>query len=400
MNATKTLLLAVTLASAPALAQDLVIIADEVYTAGPQGRISNAAIVIDDGKISAVGPVAAMTMPAGVVQRSAKVVTPGLIDARTTMGLSGAWNIAADQDHNEETGPNQAQLRAIDSYNPRELLVEFARRHGVTTAHVTPGDSNLIAGQGAIVKTSGKTVADALVRPVASMLFNLGESPKQTYGANDKAPGTRMASAAIIRQALLDAKHYAEHGADDGIDLALAALVPVVNGELPAVFSVHREDDIATAMRIADEFDLDLHLQYATEGYLMRDRIKASGAPVMAGPTLQRLEGLEAYNASLENAALMRAVGIPVVFSTGHEGYVPKQRVLLYEIAIAVANGFPATAAIEAATIDAARMLKIDQRVGSIEPGKDADLVLFDGDPFEYTSPIIAVYVNGQSDGR
>ncbi|MFK8052567.1 MAG: amidohydrolase family protein [Woeseiaceae bacterium] len=392
------LALVATIAAANTHAQDLVILADEVYTSGPEGRIEKAAIMISDGKITAIGSMASMTYPADTPQRTAATVIPGLIDSRTTLGLSGAWNIRADQDHNELTAPNQAQLRGIDSYNPSEMLIDFVREHGVTTAHVTPGDGNLIAGQGAIVKLHGDTVAEAVIRPVASMIFNLGESPKESYASRKIAPGTRMASAAIIRQALYAAQHYAEHGGKEGkVDLAVAALVPVVNGEIPAVFTAHREDDISTAIRIGKEFDLDLYIQYATEGYLMRDDLKAAGVKIMAGPALQRLEGLEAYNASLENSGLMHAAGIPVSFSTGHEGYVPKQRILLYEMGVAVANGFPAEAAIAAGTIEAARMLGIDDQVGSIEVGKDADLVLFDGDPFEYTSHIEAVYIDGMT---
>lgn len=389
--------LALLLATSHATAQDFVVLADTVHSAGPDGVLADAVIVVADGKISAVGSQALMQVPEGMPTYRAVTVIPGLVDTRTTLGLSGAFNVDADQDQDELTGTSQAQLRAIDSYNPRERLVEFARRFGVTTVHVTPGDRNLIAGQGAVVKTTGDTVAAATLKPVASMLFNLGEAPKAAYADQDKAPATRMASAGIIRQALVDGAHYAEHGGEDGkTDLALSALAAVVRGEIPALFTAHREDDIATALRIGDEFGLTVWIQYATEGYLMRERLAESGAQVLAGPALQRLEGLQSYNATLENAALLRAGGVPVTFSTGYEGYVPKQRVLLFEIGVAVANGFPAADAIRAATIDAARLLGVDDRVGSIEPGKDADLVLFDGDPFEYTSHVTGVFIDGR----
>jgi imidazolonepropionase-like amidohydrolase len=229
------------------------------------------------------------------------------------------------------------------------------------------------------------------------VVFNLGEAVKANSGGKDKAPGTRMATAAIIRQALLDARAYAAaDDSEDKVDLDKQALARLLAGELPALFTVHREDDIATAIRIAAEFELELWLHYATEGYLVRDLIRASGARVLLGPTMLRLEGIQGLNASLENPALLHRAGVPISFATGHEGYVPKSRVLLFEMAIAVANGLPARAAIEAATIDAARLLGVDGRIGSIERGKDADLVLFDGDPFEYTSQVQAVIIDGR----
>jgi imidazolonepropionase-like amidohydrolase len=389
-------LLLVFLALQPASAEDIVILADVLHTAGPAGVIRDGAVVIADGRISAVGRRDELRLPADATTHRAAVVTPGLIDTRTTLGLSGMFNVPSDQDHDELTGASQAQLRAIDSYNPSEPLIGYVRAHGVTAVHATPGDSNVIAGQGAVFKTAGDTVEAAVLKPVASMLFNLGETPKAAYAEKVQPPGTRMATAAIIRQALLDAAHYAEHGAQDGkTDLALEALARVVAGELPAVFTAHREDDIATALRIGREFGIVVWIQYATEGYLARDALAESGSSVLAGPALQRLRGLESLNASLENAALLRDAGVPVTFSTGHEAYVPKQRVLLFEIAVAVANGFPADAAIRAATIDAATLLGVNDRIGSIERGKDADLVLFDGDPFEYTSHVTAVFIDG-----
>ncbi len=378
------------------LAGDLVILADTVHTAGPRGVLRDAAILLRDGRISRISSREDLRLPEDIEVLRAEVVTPGLVDARTTVGLSGALNIPADQDHDETTGASQAQLRAIDSYNPREAMLDTVRRYGVTTIHATPGDANLIAGQGAILKTAGDTVAEAVLKPVASMLFNLGEEPKSAYAADRKAPATRMASAAIIRQALLDARHYARHGSDDGkTDLALAALADVVESRLPALFTAHREDDIATALRIAQEFELKAWIQYATEGYLMRRQLREAGVPIILGPTMQRLDGIQTLNASLENAALLHSAGVPIAFSTGHEDYVPKTRILLFEMTVAVANGLPAVDAIEAATINPARLLGVDERVGSLEPGKDADLVLFDGDPFEYTSHVRAVIIDG-----
>ena len=217
-----------------------------------------------------------------------------------------------------------------------------------------------------------------------------------------------MGTAEIIRKALLDAQNYRRKWEEwektekkdpakrPAHDLKLEALARVVEGKVPAIFVADREDDISTALRIAREFRLKPILAQATEGYLARDVIRRAGVPVIVGPTTQRMDALQTENATLENAALLADVGIPIAFSSGFEDYVPKNHVLLFEAAIAAANGLGRDRALEAATIGAARILGIADRVGSLEPGKDADLALFDGDPFEYTSHVEAVLVNGE----
>jgi imidazolonepropionase-like amidohydrolase len=261
---------------------------------------------------------------------------------------------------------------------------------------VTPGDVNPIAGQAMVVKPVVGQFDARVLRESSAMMFNLGEQPKAVHGRQDRPPMTRMGTAALIRQALLDARHYASLPADDRKpDLRLAVLAQVVAGEMPALFTAHREDDIVTALRIAREFGLDLQLHYATEAYLMGGALAQAGVPVVLGPTMHRVGSPQTLNTSLENAALLDQAGVTILFGTGQEGYVPKTRVLLFEIAVAVANGLPRDRALEAATIDAARLLGVADRVGSLEPGKDADLVLFDGDPFEYTTHVMAVIVDG-----
>jgi imidazolonepropionase-like amidohydrolase len=247
-----------------------------------------------------------------------------------------------------------------------------------------------------------------VVRAYSGMVFNLGENPKNVYGSQHKPPSTRMGTAEIIRKALLEAQIYQHKWQEwdksdkkdaskrPAHDLKLEALAHVVTGDAPAIFVADREDDISTALRIAREFSLKPILAQATEGYLAREVIRRAGVPVIVGPTMQRLDALQTENATLENAALLAQVGIPVAFSSGFEGYVPKNRVLLFEAAVAAANGLGGDRALEAATMGAARILGIADRVGSLEPGKDADLVIFDGDPFEYTSHVEAVLVNGE----
>jgi len=398
--------------SSVAWAQKIAIEADTLSTEGPVRTFSPGVVLIENGKIAAVGSASTVTIPEGFERLHAKVATPGLIDAKTSVGLSGWYNVRADQDQDESTDPNTADVRALDSFNPREPLLEYIRKLGVTTVQTGPGPDNPIAGQAGIFKTAGAhgvMEADALaVRAYSGMVFNLGENPKNVYGTQHKAPSTRMGTAEIIRKALLDAQNYRRKWDDweksdkkepakrPTHDLKLEALARVVEGKVPAIFVADREDDISTALRIAREFNLKAILAQATEGYLARQVIRHAGVPVIVGPTMQRLDALQTENATLENAALLADLGISIAFGSGFENYVPKNRVLLFEAAVAAANGLGGDRALEAATIGAARILGIADRVGSLEPGKDADLALFDGDPFEYTSHVEAVLVSGE----
>jgi imidazolonepropionase-like amidohydrolase len=394
-------ILAALLLLAASASAGLAVSAETIYTMSGQ-PIEQGIILIEDGKISAVGPATSINIPNDYDRLAAVIVTPGLIDARSVVGLSGAFNVSADQDQDERTGPNQAILRAIDAYNPTELLVQWVNRFGVTTLQTGPGRANVIAGQTAIVKTRGGTLAEVLVKAPSAMIFNLGEIPKQTYGEERQEPGTRMATAAIIRGALADAANYRQQlaagkkGKPVDRDLTKESLLPVLAGEIPAIIMAHRADDISTAIRIAKEFDLRLIIDSATEAYLIPDTLLEAKVPILVHPTLQRNDRHETLNTSLENAALLHAANIPIAIQSGTESYVPKTRVLLLEAAIAHAAGLPFEATLEAITIGPAQMLGIDNRVGSIATGKDADLVLFDANPFEYMSHVTTVLVDGE----
>lgn len=395
-------LLSITIMPAYSQAQDLAVKAKTIFTSGKEGIITNGIIIIKDGKISKVGKQGSIKIPKGMKTIEAAVVTPGLIDSHSVVGVNGAYNVPQDQDSFESSDATGAQFHILDSYNAHEILVEYVKRFGVTTLHVTPGVFAPIAGQTALFKTTGNGADDDVVRGNVAMLFNLGERPKQAFGSNG-GPRSRMGVAAKIREELLKAQDWAsKEEKDRSSDLAMVALAKVLSGEMNAIFTAHRADDIATALRIAKEFNIKPIINYGTEAYLMTDDLKQAGATVISAPTSQRDGAQEMHNTTLESAAILEKTGVPHVFATGYEGYVPKSRVLLWEMAFAVGNGLDAEEAVKAATIDPAKLWGIDDKVGSLEKGKEADFVLYDTDPFEYTSHVIGVYIKGTkvSDGE
>ncbi|HEX6939237.1 MAG TPA: amidohydrolase family protein [Longimicrobiales bacterium] len=368
---------------------------DTVYTmAGPP--IQDGVVLIGrDGKIERVGPASDVRIPDGYRTFTAKVVTPGLIDAHSVVGLAGYLNQEDDQDQLERSNAIQPELRAIDAYNARERLVEWVREHGVTTVHTGHGPGALMSGQTMIVKTRGETVDEALVDSVATVAMTLGPEVSRNFNGR---PGTRAKGVALIRAELIKAQDYLrkrENGDAPSRDLKLETLARVLRGEVPALITAQRATEILAALRLQREFGFRLILDGAAEAYDVIDEIKAAGVPVILHPTMARHSGtLE--NATMETARRLRDAGITVALQSGYEGYVPKTRVVLFEAAMAAAYGLPREQALATVTIDAARILGIDDRVGSLERGKDGDVALFDGDPFEYTSHVCTVIIEGQ----
>ncbi len=370
----------------------LAVLAGRIHTVA-KGTITDGAILIEDGKVRWVGPRRDFKLPAETPVLTAAVVTPGLIDAHTVVGASGKYNISADQDQDELSDPNQADLRMLDSFNPREPLLQFLRENGVTVVHAVPGRANVIAGQSGIFRTEGNTVEEMTVRFPAGLLVNLGEVPKHSYP--NKQPLTRMGTANLVRNAFAQAENHQrklavkDEDKRPGHNLKLEALGLALTQKVPVLFSAHRADDLDTALRLAQEFKLTAHLHLATEGYLMADRIAAAKVPVVVHPTMQRVgANLETYNSHLCNAEVLADHKIPLAIGTGFEGYVPKTRVLRHEAALAMVNGLGFERALRAITLDAAKVLQIDDRFGSLEVGKVADLVLYDGDPFEHATHV------------
>ena len=384
------------------LTQDIAIRGDVVYpvTAEP---IENGVVLVRNGQIAAVGPASTVSLPAGIRVIDAAVVTPGLIDSRSVVGLAGYLNQPHDQDQLERSEAIQPELRAIDAYNPREPLVAWLRSFGITTIHTGHAPGEIVSGQTLIAKTVGDTVAESVIVPLAMVAATLGEGAVVPEPGLRKSPGNRSKAAAMLRAELVNARTYLDKLAADEKDddkdppernLRLEALGSVLAGDTPLLVTVHRHQDIATAMRIAEEFDIRLVLDGAAEAYLLLDEIMAADIPVLVHAPMTRAFG-ERENLSFTTPAKLLAGGIPFSFQSGYEAYVPKTRVVLFEAAVTLAHGLSAGQALAALTIDAARILGIDERVGSLEVGKDGDLALFDGDPFEYTSHAIGTIIDG-----
>lgn len=364
--------------------------------AGPP--IEDGVVIIDNGKITAVGRAADIAIPQGHRVLAAAVVTPGIIDAHTTVGVSGILNYAHDQDQLEHSAPIQPELRAIDAYNTHEKLIEWVRSFGITTIHTGHAPGELISGQTAIMKTVGNTIEDCVVRETAMVAATLSTAAlKKKKG---KSPGTRGKMMAMLRAKLIEAREYidkrdrAEEDKKPSRDLGLEVLARVLDREIPLLITADRAQDIANALRLAREFEFKLVLDSAAESYLLIDEIKEAGVPVIIHPPMYRAYR-DRKNLSYETAAKLHKAGIPIAHQSGYESYVPKTRIVLFETAIAAANGLSFEDALASITISAAEILGISDRVGSIVVGKDGDLALFDGDPFEYTSHCVGVVING-----
>jgi imidazolonepropionase-like amidohydrolase len=381
------------LAALPASAQ-LAVRGDTVYTMAGSPMTDAVVLVGADGKIERVGAAANLRIPEGYRVLEARVVTPGLVDGRSTVGLSGFLNQDDDQDMLDRGGALQPALRALDAYNARDELVEWLLSFGVTTVHTGHAPGALAAGQTTIVKTAYGTLDEALVDSTTMLAMTLGPSIRGYFDS----PGTRARAVAELRRALYEALAYARKrtAGDQPLDLDKEVLAAVADGRMPALLEAHHATDILTALRLGREFPrMRLVLSGVSEAYLVLDEIQAAGVPVILHPPMARATG-ERENATFETARQLHEAGIPFTLQSGYEAYVPKTRVVLFEAAMAAAYGLPRTAALESVTIGAARLLGVDDRVGSLEPGKDADLVLFDGDPLEYTSHVCAVVVDGR----
>jgi len=390
-------------AAAPALLDaQLAVRGDKVYTMSG-APITDGVVLVRGGKIERVGTASQVPIPSGYKLLRAKVVTPGLVDAHSTVGLSGYLNQPHDQDMLEKSAPIQPELRAIDAYDGRERLIGYLRGLGITTIHTGHGPGALISGQTMIAKTAYDNVEQATIVPLAMVAATLGEGARAEAG---KSPGTRAKMIAMLREEFIKAQEYSKKREKTATEkdkdkeppsreLRTEMMARVVKGEVPLLVTVHRANDILSTIRLGQEFHLKIVLDGAAEAYLVLPEIKASGYPVILHPTMYRSQG-ETENLSMITATKQRDAGIPFALQSGFEGYVPKTRVILFEAAIAAANGLSFEEALASITSGAAKIIGVWDRVGSLDPGKDGDLALYDGDPFEYTTHCTGVVIDGQ----
>lgn len=352
--------------------------------------LTNGIVLINNGKIEAVGTAATVNIPANYTIVSAKVVTPGLIDAHTVIGLNGYLNQPHDQMALDGSGTMQPELRATDAYNTDERLIQWVREFGVTTIHTGHQPSALISGQTMVAKTWGKTVDDATIVPTAMIMVTLGNNGLAGAG---RSPGSRAKAVAMLRAELIKAQENSKK-ADAPKDLKSVAMAAVVKRETPLLINANKAQDIISALRIAKEFNIRIVLDGAADAQLVMNDIKAAGVPVIIHPTMARAGG-DMDGVSMETAGKLKAAGVPVALQSGYEGYVPKTRVVLFEAGMAAQNGMSQRDALALVTIDAAKILGLDNRIGSLTVGKDADIALYDGDPLEWTTHCVGTIING-----
>ncbi len=358
-------------------------------------------IVMREGKLAQVGGTAQALPGEEVIDASGLRAYPGFVDAHSHIGLDDYGGpTGTTQDFNEMNDICCPQLRGIDSYYPQDAAIPMARSGGVTTVCTGPGSANVLGGTFLAAKLRGNSVEAALVKEAVAMKCAFGENPKRCY--RDKKDSARMTTAAILREALFNARDYMLRKEAAGgditrqpkFDMKMEALIPVLKGELPLKAHAHRADDIMTALRIAREFGLRITIEHCTEGHLIVDELKAANVPVAVGPTFTNATKLELIHKSWTTPGILAAAGLQVSIIT--DAPVTPEQYLPLCAGLAVKAGMDPFAALQAITLNPARHLGIEERVGSLEAGKDADVVLWDGDPLESSSKVCRVFIEGE----
>ncbi|WP_199431313.1 amidohydrolase [Qaidamihabitans albus] len=365
--------------------------------------IDGGTVLISDGRIVAVGTEADVDIPedAELVDAAGCWVLPGFIDAHAHLGVHEEGEGWSGNDTNEMTDPNGARFRAIDGIDPYEVGFDDALSGGVTSVVVKPGSGNPIGGQTVGVKTWGRTVLDMIFAESVSVKSALGENPKRVYGEKDRTPATRLGVAAVLREAFTKARNYAaqrEHARSENkpfdMDLTLETLSRVLDGELYWDQHTHRADDIVTAVRLAEEFGYKLVVNHGTEGHLIADFLAEHDIPVILGPLMTSRSKVEVRHRTLRAAGILARAGVRLAITT--DAPVIPIDFLVYQAALAVKDGLDPDTAIRALTVNPAAMLGLDDRVGALKPGLDADVVVWSGDPLDIQNRAMRVFVQGR----
>ena len=360
----------------------------------PRGDI----LIDDEGKIAAVGENLPVPEGAQVIEAEGLVALPGYVDAHCHIGMWEDGMGFEGADGNEAVDPVTPQLRAIDAINPEDPCFAEAYEHGVTTVCTGPGSANVVGGTFVAMKTCGRRVDDMVIANPLALKCAFGENPKRVYSGQKKSPSTRMATAAVLRETLANAQTYLKKiDNDENVpdrDLKKDVLVDVLEGRLYLKIHAHRADDILTAIRIAKEFDVEYTLDHCTEGYRILDYLQAENAKCILGPLITERSKIELNKLSFKAPVAFEKAGMKFALMTDHP--VIPCMYLPVEASLAVREGLSPVAALKAITIWAAEIVGIDERVGSLEPGKDADITLFEGDPLDVRTRVAKVFIDGQ----
>lgn len=363
--------------------------------------LKDGVILIDKGKIKEVGEGIAIPKGAEIIDGHGKWICPGFIDAHTHISTFGEpQTLRGRPDGNEMTQPVTAHIRGLDALNPFDPAIAEVRSAGFTTCYTGPGSGNVICGTGVAFKLRGKTVDEMVIPGTEQMKMALGENPKTVYGERQQAPMTRMGTAGILRETLANARDYMRQ-LDTGAknpdkmpkhDFKLDALVKLMRGEMKARIHCHRNDDIVTAVRVAREFGLDFALEHATEGYMIADYLAKEGVTCVVGPLLLGPEKMELWNATPKNPGILDAAGVTVCL-TQDDGSATKW--LPMQIGVCMAYGLSEAAAFKGVTVNPAKLLGIEEQTGSLEAGKDADIAIFNGNPFSNMTRCVMTLIDG-----
>jgi len=355
---------------------------------------------IEHGKITAIGDMSDCQVKKGgkgVLCADGNLVMPGIIEAHCHMGITEEKKGAEGDDCNESVDPVTPYLRAVDAINPMDAAFDDALRAGITSAMVGPGSSNVVGGQFAFIKTHGRCIDRMIVKAPAAMKIAFGENPKVNYSGQNVSPATRMAIAATLRQELFLAKEYQRRRMTDQSqekDFRYECWLPVLEGKIPLKAHVHRADDILTAIRIAKEFGLSMTLDHCSEGHLIAEEIKESGFPAIVGPDMASRNKIEVQNMAFKTVGILNRQGICTAITTDHP--VSMIQFLPICAGLAVKSGLPAAEGLRSITINAARICGTADRVGSLEIGKDGDVVIFDGNPLEVFTRALCTIIDGK----
>lgn len=364
---------------------------DACLMTAANGNLESGTLLIRNSTIAEIGANVRVPRDAEVWNLKGKVVMPGMIDAHTHLGLRQDGVGAEQSDEDEIDNPIVPQIRAIDAINPEDIAFQDALKGGVTTVGIMPGSYNVVCGQTAAVKVVGRTLEEMLVAAPVGMKISFGERPKGAYGSRKKSPMTRMGIAAMLRETLIRTHNYIKKKGER--DLRLESLIPVIKKTIPFRAHAHRADDIMTAIRIAREFSVRLVIEHGTDGYKVVRELAAANVPVVHGPWIKVRGNVEQSGRIADSPKILIESGVLTSFSTDHP-VIAIQNMRL-QATNAVEEGVSPDAALKALTINSARIMGIDKRVGSLERGKDADMVVLSGPPFAGGTRVEAVIVNG-----